>query len=283
MFGYIRPDTGELKTKELALYRSVYCGICRCGGKHISFFTRFLLNYDFVFLAVVRLAVTGEKFNIVPRRCPYTLKKRGVMEPNEALLFTGAAFGSLVYYKALDDLQDEKGIKKLLTRLAMPLFSRMAKKAEKMYPGIGDTVKKPLDELRVTEENLCPVPDMAADNFAKVTAGIASFGLTGAQARVAEDIGYHIGRFVYLADAVDDRYEDEKKNGYNPFNLYYSSAEKVDENKDFIRRTLLDSAAAISRSYALADGNVFDGIIYNIAGYGAELAADKALNKEKSK
>lgn len=272
---------GELKTKELTLYRSVYCGICRCGGKHISVLTRFLLNYDFVFLAVVRLAVTGERFEIKPRRCMYTLKKRGVMEPNEALRFTTAAFGSLVYYKALDDMQDEKGIKKFFTRLGLPFFKSMAKKAEKMYPGIGRVISEPLEKLRKTEETLCPVPDMAADNFASVTAGIASFGLDGTQARVAQDIGYHIGRFVYLVDAVDDRYEDEKKNSYNPINLCYSSARAADENMDFIRRTVLDSAAAISRSYALADGNAFDGIIYNIAGYGSESAVDKAINKEK--
>lgn len=272
---------GELKTKELALYRSVYCGLCRCGGKNISFLTRFLLNYDFVFLAVVRLAVTGEKYEIKPRRCAYTLKKRPVMEPNEALRFTTASFGSLVYYKALDDIKDEKGIKKFFTRLALPFFKSMAKKAEKMYPGIGNIISEPLEKLSATEASLCPVPDMAADNFAYVTAGIASFGLEGAQARVARDIGYHIGRFVYLIDAVDDRYEDQKKNSYNPINLCYSSAEKADENMDFIRRTILDSAAAISRSYALADGNSFDGIIYNIAGYGSELAADKAINKEK--
>ena len=281
MFGYIRPDMGELKTKELALYRSVYCGICRCGGKNISVLTRFLLNYDFVFLAVVRLAVTGEKYELKPRRCAYTLKKRPVMEPNESLRFTTAAFGSLVYYKALDDMQDEKGIKKFFTRLGMPFFKSMAKKAEKMYPGIGRVVSEPLDKLRKTEEALCPVPDMAADNFALVTSGIASFGLEGMQARVAQDIGYHIGRFVYLMDAVDDRYDDQKKNSYNPINLCYSSAQKADENMDFIRRTILDSAAAISRSYALADGNAFDGIIYNIAGYGSEQAVDKAINKEK--
>lgn len=211
----------------------------------------------------------------------YTLKKRGVMEPNEALRFTTAAFGSLMYYKALDDKRDEKGVKRFFTCLAVPIFRRMAKKAEKMYPGIGAVISEPLEKLGETELACCPVPDMAADNFALVTAGIASFGLDGAQARVARDIGYHIGRFVYLMDAVDDRYEDQRKNSYNPINLCYSSAEKADENMDFIRRTILDSAAAISRSYALADGNVFDGIIYNIAGYGSEIAVDKAINKEK--
>lgn len=281
MFGYIRPDMGELKTKHVALYRSVYCGICRTGGKQISVFTRFLLNYDFVFLAVVRLAVTGEKYVIKPRRCGYTLKKRGVMEQNEALSFTASAFGSLAYHKALDDINDEKGFKRFYTRLALPLFKRMAKKAEKLYPGIGDTVRIPLLRLAELEKNRCTVPDEAADAFAEVTAGIAAFGLEESNARIARDIGYHIGRFVYLADALDDKEKDEKCNSYNPLNLAFAGSEGVDKNIDFIRRTLLDSGAAISRSYALADGNSFDGIIYNVAGYGIEAAVDKVINKEK--
>ena len=283
MFGYIRPDMGELKTKHVGLYRSVYCGICRCSGKHISRFSRFLLNYDFVFLAVVRLSLTAEKYVIKPRRCMFTFKKRGVMEPNEALRFTSASFGALSYYKALDDAADEKGLKKLAARILLPFFCRMAKRAEKMYPGISDTVKTPLEKLSVLEKTGCAVPDEAADCFASLTADIASFGLDGTAARVAKDIGYHIGRFVYLADALDDRYKDQKTQSYNPLNLAFGGAEGVDENISFLRRTLLDSGAAISRSYALADGNSFDGIIYNVAGYGMEAAVQKVINKENSK
>lgn len=283
MFGYIRPDMGELKTKHVGLYRSVYCGICRCSGKHISRFSRFLLNYDFVFLAVVRLALTGEKYVIKPRRCMVNLKKRGVMEPNEALKFTSAAFGALAYFKALDDLQDEKGFKRFSTRILLPFFRRMAKRGEKMYPGISDTVKIPLEKLSALEAANCAVPDEAADSFAVLTADIASFGLEGDVSRVAKDMGYHIGRFVYLADALDDRYKDQKTQSYNPLNLAFGGAEGVDQNISFLRRTLLDSGAAISRSYALADGNSFDGIIYNIAGYGIEAAAEKVINKENSK
>ena len=280
MFGYIRPDTGELKTKELALYRSVYCGICRCGGKRISVFTRFLLNYDFVFLAVVRLGVTGEKYSVKQRRCFASLKKRGVMEPNSALEFTSAAFGNLVYYKALDDISDEKGAKRFFTRLLLPLFRRMAKKSEKIYPGLGEIIKHPLSELSELEKSGCDVPDKAADCFARITASLASFGLDGTEKRVAEDIGYHIGRFVYLADAADDMEADKNKNRYNPFNFAYQNEHP---DKAFIRRTLLDSGAAISRSYALCDGNDFDGIIYNVAGYGIRSAADKVINKENTK
>ncbi len=281
MFGYIRPDYGELKTKYVSLYRSVYCGICRCGGKNISHFTRLFLNYDFVFLAAVRLAVTKEKFKLTPRRCMFSFKKQPVMEPNSALLYTSAAFGALMYYKALDDLNDEKGFKRFGVKLTLPLFKRTAKKAEKLYCGLGDMLKAHLDTLSRLENQRCPSPDMAADSFAKLLGDISAFGLEGDKARVAWDIGYHTGRFVYLADAADDRFKDRKSGSYNPFNLCYGDFTETEENKEFILRTLKDSGAAISRAYALCDGSAFDDIIYNISSYGISAAADKVINKEK--
>lgn len=54
MFGYIRPVESELLVKEYEFYRAVYCSLCKTGGRRVSRFSRFFLNYDFVFLALVR-------------------------------------------------------------------------------------------------------------------------------------------------------------------------------------------------------------------------------------
>ncbi|MBR5746551.1 MAG: hypothetical protein IKX92_04750, partial [Clostridia bacterium] len=71
MFGYIRPRKGELLVKDSEYYSAVYCGLCRHGGKHISHLTRWLLNYDFVLLALLRIALTGEKSSVCREYCPY--------------------------------------------------------------------------------------------------------------------------------------------------------------------------------------------------------------------
>ena len=64
MFGYIRTDVSEMRVRENEYYRAVYCGLCRSQGKCTGQCSRFTLNYDIVFLALLRLAVNGEKIEI---------------------------------------------------------------------------------------------------------------------------------------------------------------------------------------------------------------------------
>lgn len=283
MFGYIRPNMGELKMKDVELYRSVYCGLCRCGGKNISHFTRWLLNYDFVYLAIVRMAITGEAYSLAPHRCGLTLRKRPMMDENESLRFTVAAFGCLIYYKALDDVNDTRGLKRLFRRLLLPVSRRMLVKAEKLYPGIGETISAPIARLAQLEKEGCSIPDQAADCFAGMMRAVASFGLTGSGAAVAGEIGYHVGRFVYLIDELDDAADDSASGNYNVLLSAFGGIDGVRKNSKAIERTLLDSGAYISRSYALADGNRFDEIIYNIAELGTAAAIRKVTTEEKVK
>lgn len=112
MFGYIRPVESELLVKEYEFYRAVYCSLCKTGGRRVSRFSRFFLNYDFVFLALVRLALTREQVGTEKAFCPYRLKKKTVLAENDAVTYTTAAFGLLSYYKLCDDIADLRGLRR---------------------------------------------------------------------------------------------------------------------------------------------------------------------------
>jgi hypothetical protein len=122
MFGYIRPVKGELYVKDSEFYSAVYCGLCRYGGKHISHLTRWLLNYDFVLLALLRMSLNDEAVCVEKKRCPYKLKKCNCALANESYGFVSSAFGLLTYYKLLDDIQDEKGFKRFIKKAIRPLW-----------------------------------------------------------------------------------------------------------------------------------------------------------------
>jgi len=53
MFGYIRPPLGELAQEETERFRAAYCGLCHTLGQRYGFGARFILNYDFTFLAIL--------------------------------------------------------------------------------------------------------------------------------------------------------------------------------------------------------------------------------------
>ena len=57
----------ELRVREDVFYRALYCGLCHRMGKCTGQCSRMTLNYDFVFLAAVRLACGCETpFDIFP-------------------------------------------------------------------------------------------------------------------------------------------------------------------------------------------------------------------------
>lgn len=281
MFGYIRPVTGELLVKEADFYDAVYCGLCRYSGKHISHFSRFLLNYDFTFLAILRLSLTGEAVTVEKTRCPYKCKKKRTVCCDAVYSYTACAFGAFAYHKLLDDLRDECGIARFGKRLVLPMFARIRKKSG-TFPDMERLISAPLEELHALEEARCDSPDRAADCFGRIMRDIAAYGLEGTKKAIAEQCGYHIGRFIYLIDAYDDFGKDEKSGNYNPFLAKYGSADGVREHAQEIRTTLTDSMNVFSHSYALACGPVLNGLdrtIFNICELGSKAAIKRVEEK----
>ncbi len=282
MFGYIRPVKAELYVKDSEFYSATYCGLCRYGGKNISHLTRWLLNYDFVLLALLRMSLTDESVCVQKKRCPYNLRKKNCTCADESYSFVCSAFGHLTYGKLLDDIKDEKGLKRLIKKAVKPIFSHINLKSDK-FEGLQDIVVDGLSATDEAEKSQCSSLDRAADGFAAMVKKIASYGLEGAKKRIAEDCGYHIGRFIYIADAFDDMESDEKSGNYNPLLLRYGSAENAMNDVEAIKETLFDSLNAFSHAYALAvhePMNGIDRIIFNITELGGRAAVARIIERK---
>jgi hypothetical protein len=284
MFGYVRPVKSELFVKDSEFYTAVYCGLCHYGGKNISPLTRWLLNYDFVLLALLRMSLTGENICVSQKRCPYKLKKKNCVCADGSYGFVASVFGMLTYGKLQDDIRDEKGVSRFCKKLARPIFSHIAKKCDR-YEGLSDIIKSGLDATQEAEESKCASPDRAADGFATMMKKIASYGLEENEKIIAESCGYHIGRYIYLADVFDDLESDEKSGNYNPFIFKYGSAENALKKQDEIKETLFDSLNAFSNYYALiakTPHTAIDRLIFNITELGGRSAV-KRISERKNK
>ena len=225
MFGYVRTMDAELKVKEHELYRATYCGLCRSMGKCTGQCSRMTLNYDFVFLALTRYAISPCKVSFRARRClAHPFVKRSSMEQNEILDYCSAASAILNYQKVLDDLNDEKGLKKLRAALLFPFVSYSRKKAIKKDPALrqlDESISKKLESLSMIEKSEQIGVDIPAACFGDILGEIMSFDLDGTDARIAFELGKHVGAWIYVADALDDMREDAKKGRYNPLLKLY--------------------------------------------------------------
>jgi len=126
MFGYVRPLVSEMKVRENEMFRALYCGLCRAMGKHTGCASTLTLSYDFVFLAVFRSALTGEKLTVEKHRCAlHPLKKRAMAADSETLRYCARAAALLTFAKLQDDLTDERGLRRLIARTLHPAASAL--------------------------------------------------------------------------------------------------------------------------------------------------------------
>ena len=251
MFGYVRPARGELLVKDHEFYRATYCGICRTMKRRTGVFSPMFLTYDSVYLALVRmLFIEDSAFGSRRIRCAaHPLKKRNALIENDALAYTARVFACLSYHRLRDDLADESAPRRMAEGMLMPFLEHGRAKAD--MKELEASMKKHLAAIRGLEEAGCDSVDLPAEHFGKLLSEVFSYGLSGNDALVTGEIGYHLGKFIYVADAAEDYDKDIKKQRYNPFVLRYGAEPMTDDNRATVHTALLIEAEGIGRAVEL--------------------------------
>ncbi|MBR3836559.1 MAG: hypothetical protein IKJ74_00295 [Clostridia bacterium] len=222
MLGYVKCDEGELLVKHQRLYRAVYCGLChsiRVTGMHALLPFH---NYDFVFLALFRMLVTGEPLSLERDRCflhPFRKGKQRLCH-NPTLAYTAFAALVLTVEKMRDDLLDSdvSFSRRCMIRLTLPRLIRALRRYEKnesQMKGLSEKVAALLAEGRELEKASAEL-DILCENFARCLSLLFSFGTSGKEARLLSGMGDLLGRYLYTLDALDDREKDLKSGAFNP-------------------------------------------------------------------
>ena len=288
MFGYIKPSAAELKVREFELYKSFYCGLCKTMGKKISRFSRLTLSYDMVFLALLRVALSGENVENVAFRCKLKpAKKRHFIKSNEALVYCACAAATLSYYKYKDDLSDTKNkFKRFLLKIFFPpllFFSHIRKKSRKYYPELEAQIAPPLTRLSELEKHNCQSIDQSASCFAELMENIVSFGLTDPKSvKTARMIGRSLGRWLYITDALDDFERDLKNGEYNPLVAYYGVKANLVADIDMIKFALTSNLSDMRETFSLFGNSCVTPIVLNIIELGLYDKQEQILSKLKS-
>lgn len=270
MFGYVKPYHPELLVKDYEFYKASYCGVCRAMKRHTGVFSNVTLSYDSVFLALVRMVyVPDEKIAAKKSRCvAHPFKSRPMLLENEATEYTARAFAILTYYKMLDDLHDEKLMKRVARRTLKPILSYAKRKAN--LTALSDLAAEKLAAITALEDAKCKSVDEPAHLFGELLGEIFAFGLEDEAKLVTQACGYHLGRFIYAIDAAEDYDEDRKSGSYNPYVELYEGAELTDENRASIKCALILECKKIEGAVNLMPfgnritiQNIIENIIYD--------------------
>lgn len=291
MFGYIRPFKPELRVCEYEAYKGIYCALCKALGKEYGAAARFFLSYDGTFAALLSISLSQECATMQKGRCTCNpLKKCSFLCGAEKSMSLAAAITVLLtYYKLLDDIADRSFFGSIKARLALPIVSRMQKKAAARYPALSEKIGAAMRSQADAEKDPEPSLDRCAEPSAQALRAIfCEISAQESERRILQEIGYHLGRWVYLIDASDDLQEDLKKKQFNPLARKFSlspvaSPEQIAEARSYMNEVLNASAARIVEAEALLGFRRLEPIIDNIFKQGLADAQRRVLSGKRSR
>lgn len=255
MFGYIAPCRPELRIREEKEYKAWYCGLCRELGHSYGQTARLGLSYDCAFVALLLSGASGlGEWDMA--RCPYKpAPKRPMASPCWPMAFGADLNILLSWYKMQDDWKDER---KPLSGLGRLAWRGYARRAEQRAPELAQAVAAGIRELTALEKENCKELDAPADAFARLMRAVGEAApLTGSTGRVLPHVLYHLGRWVYLIDAWDDRDKDREKGAFNPFLASGAGRERA----EFLLHLSLHEA---TNAYELLGIDLHKGLLDNI-------------------
>ena len=262
MFGYVRPSVQDLPEGELNRFRTMYCGLCHTLSRRYGQAARFILNYDFTYLAI--LLSDGAAGTEHSGRC-YTspIRKRPYLESTAAMELAADESVILAYWQLWDGIADHAGSAGLKYRAGAQLLESAYRKAAAFRPAFDEAVRCQLQLLSGLERENAPSMDQAADTFAVLLSSAAAELENRTRQRILEQILYHLGRWVYLIDAADDLKKDAESGNYNPVALRYGLENGVwtPESRREFAGTLDHSIHQMAAAFELWDFGVWTPVL----------------------
>lgn len=258
MFGLVIASLEELSEEQKSRYQAVYCGICRAIRDTDGQLCRLGLSYDMAFLALLHMSLYEPKEKTDQGRCIAHPAKRRPWTDNEYIRYAARMNVALAANKARDDRDDDG---KRSAGLMARIFGRHEAEIAGLYPRQCGAIAACIARLSGLERGLCANPDEPANCFGELMAEL----MVVREDRWAEDLrqlGFYLGRFIYLADAAIDYRRDVKAGKYNPF-AAMGCGEDFEKWEQYLVLAMASATSAYERLPLVEDKGILDNILYS--------------------
>ena len=257
MFGYVSANLKELTQEQKQRYNSVYCGVCRQIRQRSGQVARLSLSYDMTFLALLLMSLYEPEETAGKNACKlHPIEKRPWVD-SVSIRYSADMNVALAYFNCLDNWQDDGSLpSKWMADQLKRECPAIAAAYPRQYAAIEDCIRQ-LSEL---ERSNCPNPDEPANCFGQLMAELLVYE-EDLWAPMLREMGMHLGRFIYLADAMDDFAKDVRRKKYNPF----QAAQITDPNQQeqFLVLAMSRCTAAFEKLPLVQDKAILDNILYS--------------------
>lgn len=237
MYGYFKPTKCQFTEDELDFFMKTYCGQCGYLQKEFGYFWRSTVSYDSTFFSLLihsqqEISDTSER--ILCATAP--IKKTAFNISSKAQIFSANISILLVEAILLDKIMEKETWFLSKTYSA---FQKQFNKAKKSLKEIGfesDAICTAIQKQDHLENKNKILIEELTEPTATLLAKIFSFTaeITNCQENIIplKNIGYNLGKIIYISDACVDVIEDYKLKKFNPI-LEVAHATSIESVKDF--------------------------------------------------
>lgn len=277
MLGVMTIRKDEMKFREFDRYRGYYCGLCRAIGKRCGSVCRLALSYEMTFLALVQTSLYEPETQSRMRRCGLHPVHKRLMLSNEAIDYCADLSALISYYDLRDGWEDERRVDRLAESA---LLKKAAKKAGERLPRQKAAVEKYVAALHEIEnrndQNLDAAANLTGDMLAELYVMREDV-----YAKDLRELGYYLGKFIYLCDCYEDIERDIKKGSYNPLIARSANETFAADCEQMLSDMMARAAMAFERLPLIEDAEIMRNILYSGIWLRFELASERRKAKKE--
>ena len=259
MLGVMTIRKEELKFREYDRYRAFYCGLCRAIGKRCGASCRLALSFEMTFLAMLLTSLYESETAKEMRRCALHPVSRRPMLSNEAIDYCADLSALVSYYDLRDGWEDERRLSGLA---ASELLRRAARRAGQALPRQREAVERYVASLHEVERKRDENLDAAANLTGEMLAELYVMK-PDVYERDLRELGFYLGKFIYLCDSYEDLERDGKKGSYNPLLSRRESPTFAGDCEQMLGDMMARASRAFERLPLIEDADIMRNILYS--------------------
>lgn len=273
MFGYVTIRKPEMKIKDYELYHGFYCGLCQELKERYGFLGQITLTYDMTFLVILLSSLYEEPVQEEKKHCIVHPAKKHTFLRTAATKYGADMNVVLSYFHFEDDWIDERNVKAATGMIA---YRKMFQALQRKYPKQCHSIRRHLKKLHDLEQRNCQDVQEVAKCFGYLMSALVQYRQDVFRKEL-KNLGYHLGKFIYIMDAYDDLEKDCKNNQYN-------ALKRLSREADFealVERLLHKEMVAVSVAFEKLPCLRYVDILRNIIYAGVWNRFDHLHNQQK--
>lgn len=258
MFGYVTIRKEELKMKDYYTYKAYYCGLCKVLKEKYGFSGQMTLTYDMTFLVILLTSLYEIKPTHEKHRCIVHPAKKHDMIFNEITEYAADMNIVLTYFHFMDDWEDER------SRVGFLGFHALREKYYRIrekYPEKCEKIWECLSKLHKAERDAESNIDTVSGCFGELMAELLLYKEDVWKDTLMQ-MGFYLGKYIYILDAYDDVGKDIENHSYNPLVSIYKDDDYEQKCEQMLTLVLAECSSAFERLPCIEYADILRNILY---------------------